>query len=36
MRRFVKLFKNFKTKRKLQDEIAELKGMLYLQSPMFI
>ena len=29
----MKLFKNFKTKRQLQDEIAELKGMLYLQSP---
>lgn len=27
----MKLFKNFKTKRQLREEIAELKGMLYPQ-----
>ena len=27
------LFKNFKTKQKLREEIAELKGMLYPQRP---
>lgn len=29
----MKLFKNFKTKRQLREEIAELKGMLYPQRP---
>lgn len=29
----MKIFKNFKTKRQLKEEIAELKGMLHLQKP---
>lgn len=29
----MKLFKNFRTKQQLREEIAELKGMLYLQRP---
>lgn len=29
----MKPFKNFKTKKQLRKEIAELKGMLYLQKP---
>lgn len=29
----MKLFKNFKTKQQLREEIAELKGMLYPQRP---
>lgn len=29
----MKLFKNFKTKQQFREEIAELKGMLYLQRP---
>lgn len=27
------LFKNFKTKQQLKEEIAELRGMLYIQKP---
>lgn len=30
----MKLLKNFKTKRQLREEIAELKGMLRLQRPL--
>lgn len=29
----MKLFKNFKTKKQLRKEIAELKGMVYVQKP---
>ena len=29
----MKLFKNFKTKQQLREEIAELRGMLYPQRP---
>lgn len=29
----MKIFKNFKTKQQLREEIAELKGMLYPQRP---
>lgn len=29
----MKLFKNFKTKQQLREEIAELKGILYTQRP---
>ena len=29
----MKIFKNFKTKRQLKEEIAELKGILHLQKP---
>lgn len=29
----MKIFKNFKTKRQLKEEIAGLKGMLHLQKP---
>lgn len=29
----MKLFKNFKTKRQLREEIAELRGALFSQSP---
>lgn len=29
----MKLFKNFKTKRQLREEVAELKGMLYTHRP---
>ena len=29
----MKLFKNFKTKRQLREEIAELKGMPHIQRP---
>jgi len=29
----MKLFKNFKTKQQLREEIAELKGALFSQSP---
>lgn len=29
----MKLFKNFKSKKQLRKEIAELKGMLHLQKP---
>lgn len=29
----MKIFKNFKTKQQLKEEIAELKGMLYPQRP---
>ena len=29
----IKLFKNFKTKRQLREENAELRGMLYPQRP---
>lgn len=29
----MKFFKNFRTKRQLREEIAELKGMLYSQRP---
>lgn len=29
----MKIFKNFKTKRQLKEEIAELKGMFHLQKP---
>lgn len=29
----MKIFKNFKTKKQLREEIAELKGMLHLKKP---